>query len=229
MRFPTTTGIIDKYIGDSIMAFWGPPFSPAHDQAKLACDTGPEQLGLLPSVRATLPDVLGVRRHLPHIDLRIGIATGDVVVGNIGSPISMSYTVMGDTVNLASRLEGACRLYGTRILVSVETMEMAGDAFEFREIDTVLVVGKREPQRIFELLGRRGEIDPSILELARLFSEGLAAYRQCAWSDAEATFKLCQKCAPEDGPTHTFLKRIPQLAGHVLPADWDGVWRLAEK
>src|SRR5262249_54188454 len=85
-------GIIDKYIGDAIMAFWGPPFTPAHDQARLACDTALEQLGLLPSVRATLPDVLGVRRHLPHIDIRIGIATGDVVVGNIGSPMSMSYT-----------------------------------------------------------------------------------------------------------------------------------------
>lgn len=149
-----------------------------HDQAKLACDTGLEQLGLLPSVRATLPDVLGVRRHLPHIDIRIGIATGDVVVGNIGSPMSMSYTVMGDTVNLASRLEGACKLYGTRILVSAETMEMAYDAFEFREIDNVVVVGKREPQRIFELLGRRGEVDPSILELAERFSDGLAAYRR---------------------------------------------------
>ena len=209
--------------------FWGPPFSPAHDQAKLACDTGLEQLGLLPSVRATLPDVLGVRRHLPDIDIRIGIATGDVVVGNIGSPMSMGYTVMGDTVNFASRLEGASKVYGTHILVGAETREMAGDAFEFREIDTVLVVGKREPQRIFELLGRRGEVDPSILELAKLFSEGLAAYRQRAWSDAEAIFRRCRESAPEDGPTRTFLERIPQLAGQVLPADWDAVWRLMEK
>lgn len=222
-------GIIDKYIGDCVMAFWGPPFSPAHDQARLACGTGLEQLGLLPSLRAKLPDVLGVRRHLPNIDIRIGIATGDVVVGNIGSPMSMSYTVMGDTVNLASRLEGACKLYGTRVLVSAETMEMADDAFEFREIDNVVVVGKREPQRIFELLGRRGEVDPSILELAERFSEGLAAYRRRAWSDAEAAFKRCHESAPEDGPTRTFLQRIPQLADQVLPADWDGVWRLAQK
>lgn len=222
-------GIIDKYIGDAVMAFWGPPFSPAHDQARLACDTGLEQLALLPSIRATLPEVLGVRRHLPHIDIRVGIATGDVIVGNIGSPMSMSYTVMGDTVNLASRLEGASKLYGTRILVGPHTMEMAGDAFEFREIDKVLVLGKREPQRIFELLGRRGEVDASILELAGLFSEGLAAYRRCDWSDAEAIFKRCQESAPEDGPTRTFLERIPHLAGQELPADWDGVWRLAEK
>jgi adenylate cyclase len=215
--------------GDAVMAFWGPPFSPAHDQARLACDTGLEQLALLPSIRATLPEVLGVRRHLPHIDIRVGIATGDVIVGNIGSPMSMSYTVMGDTVNLASRLEGASKLYGTRILVGPHTMEMAGDAFEFREIDKVLVLGKREPQRIFELLGRRGEVDASILELAGLFSEGLAAYRRCDWSDAEAIFKRCQESAPEDGPTRTFLERIPHLAGQELPADWDGVWRLAEK
>src|SRR5262249_52023773 len=216
-------GIIDKYIGDAVMAFWGPPFSPAHDQASLACDAALEQLRRLPSVRAALPEVLGVRRHLPHIDIRIGIATGDVVVGNIGSPMSMSYTVMGDTVNLASRLEGAGKIYGTRILVSAETMEMAGDAFEFREIDRVLVGGKRGPQRIFELLGRRGEVDPPVLEVAERFSDGLAAYRRRAWSDAEAAFKRCQEIAPEDGPTRTFLQRIPQLSGQVLPADWDGV------
>jgi adenylate cyclase len=222
-------GIIDKYIGDALMAFWGPPFCAAHEQARLACAVGLEQLGLLPSVRAALPDVLGVRRNLPHIDIRIGIATGDVIVGNIGSPMAMSYTVMGDTVNLASRLEGAGKIYGTRILVSEATMEMAGDAFEFREIDTVLVVGKREPQRIFELLGRHGEVDPSVLELAGQFSEGLAAYRRRAWSDAEAAFKRCQEIAPEDGPTRTFLQRIPQLSGQALADDWNGVWRLAEK
>src|SRR5262249_41562150 len=155
-----------KYIGDALMAFWGPPFNPAHDQARLACDTALEQLSLLPSVRARLPEVLGVRRHLPDIDIRIGIATGDVIVGNIGSAMVMSYTVMGDRVTLASRLEGVGKIYGTRVLVSEATMEMAGDAFEFREIDKVQVVGKREPQRIFELLGRRGEVDASVLELA---------------------------------------------------------------
>jgi adenylate cyclase len=222
-------GIIDKYIGDALMAFWGPPFSPAHDQARLACDTALEQLGLLPSVRASLPEVLGVRRHLPDIDIRIGIATGDVVVGNIGSPMAMSYTVMGDTVNLASRLEGVGKVYGTRILVSEATMEMTGDSFEFREIDKVQVVGKREPQRIFELLGRRGEVDDAILKLAAQFADGLAAYRGRAWSDAEAAFKRCQEIAPEDGPARAFLQRIAQLSGRTLPDDWDGVWRLAEK
>ena len=152
-----TGGIIDKYVGDGIMAFWGPPFGAAHDQARLACEASLQQLDQLNQVRKSLPEVMGIKRHLPHIDMRIGIASGDVVVGNVGSPQSMSYTVMGDAVNLSSRLEGANKIYGTRLLVNELTMEMARDAFEFREIDRILVVGSGEPERVFELIGRHGE------------------------------------------------------------------------
>jgi adenylate cyclase len=98
-------GIIDKYIGDGIMAFWGPPFTPAADQARLACAAGIEQFAALHIFHAELPDLTGFRRGLPHIDMRIGVTTGEVIVGNIGSDVSMSYTVMGDAVNFASRIE----------------------------------------------------------------------------------------------------------------------------
>jgi adenylate cyclase len=222
-------GILDKYIGDSMMAFWGPPFSPAHDQARLACAASLEQLALLPSIHAALPEVLGVRHHLPQLETRIGIATGDVVVGNIGSAASMSYTVVGDTVNLASRLEGASKVYGTHVLVNATTMSMAEDAFEFREIDTVLVAGKAEPERIFELLGPRGHVAQSALDLAGEFASGLAAYRRRAWSDAETAFRRCLELAPDDGPSRALLQRTLQLARDTVPGDWNGAWRLSEK
>jgi adenylate cyclase len=222
-------GIIDKYVGDAIMAFWGPPFTAADEQARLACEAGLGQVGLLPRFRQSLPEVLGIKRHVPHVDMRIGIASGDVVVGNIGSDLSMSYTVMGDAVNLASRLENVNKVYGTHLLVNAMTREMAKDAYEFREIDSILVVGKEEPERVFEVLGRRREVEQSTRDLAERFAAGLVAYRRQAWTDAVAAFRSCLELAPEDGPTRVFLDRIPLLSAQSLPENWDGVWTLSEK
>ena len=117
-------GYIDKYIGDAIMAFWGPPFTKPEEQAVFACMAGLEQLAALEAYRAELPELMGIKR-VPHVDMRIGAATGEAIVGNIGSDVSMSYTVMGDAVNLASRLEGANKAFGTRFLVNSRTAEMA--------------------------------------------------------------------------------------------------------
>jgi class 3 adenylate cyclase/cell division protein FtsB len=222
-------GIIDKYVGDAIMAFWGPPFTAADEQARLARAAGLGQVQLLPSFRQSLPEVLGIKRHVPHVDMRIGIASGDVVIGNIGSDVSMSYTVMGDAVNLASRLENVNKVYGTHLLVNAMTRDMAQDSFEFREIDLILVVGKEEPEQIFEVLGRRGEVAQSTLSLAERFALGLAAYRRQAWTEATTAFRSCIELAPEDGPARVFLDRIPLLSAQSLPANWDGVWILAEK
>ena len=222
-------GIIDKYVGDAIMAFGGPPFTAADEQARLACAAGLGQVELLPGFRQSLPEVLGIKRHVPHVDMRIGIASGDVVIGNIGSDVSMSYTVMGDAVNLASRLENVNKVYGTHLLVNAMTRDMAQDSFEFREIDLILVVGKEEPEQIFEVLGRRGEVAQSTLSLAERFALGLAAYRRQAWTDATTAFRSCIELAPEDGPARVFLDRIPLLSAQSLPANWDGVWILAEK
>src|SRR5262249_7069920 len=151
------SGILDKFIGDCIMAFWGPPFTGADEQARLACLAALDQIAGLAAFRAELPDLTGLQRGLPEIDIRIGIATGDVVAGNIGSEQTRNYTVIGDAVNLASRLEGANKTYDTQVLISRATNH-AADTVETREIDSVLVVGKAEPQRIFELLGRKGEV-----------------------------------------------------------------------
>ena len=222
-------GIIDKYIGDAIMAFWGPPFNEAEEQARLACLAALTQLDRLIPFRHALPELMGIRRGLPDIDMRIGIATGDVVVGNIGSDVTKSYTVMGDTVNLASRLEGVNKSYGTRILISETTALMAEGAIEAREIDSIVVVGKSEPQRVFEALGRRGELDPATTLLRDRFAAGLAAYRRQAWAEARAEFEGCLGVAPGDGPSRALLARVAHLAEHPPGPDWNGVWTLIEK
>ena len=223
------SGIIDKYIGDAIMAFWGPPFAAADDQAQLACFAAIEQLAALPGFQDELPDLTGVRRGFGQIGLRVGIATGDVVVGNIGSEQTRNYTVLGDTVNIASRLEGANKAYGTRILMNGRTLQLAADAVEAREIDLVLVVGKNEPERIFELLGRKGEVAPERLELRDTFAAALADYREQHWDKSAKGFRDCLTIIPDDAASQVFLDRIIQLQRAPPASDWNGVWSLAEK
>ena len=223
------SGIIDKYIGDAIMAFWGPPFTGADEPARLACLAALDQLGGLAAFRAELPDLTGLKHGFPEIDIRIGIATGDVVVGSIGSEQTRNYTVIGDAVNLASRLEGANKTYRTRVLMSEATNRLAADTVETREIDTVLVVGKTEPQRIFELLGRKGEVAHDRLALRDAYVEALDAYRQKAWEEARARFEGCLAITPCDPPTKVFLGRIARFRAAAPCADWNGVWSLAEK
>jgi hypothetical protein len=147
-------GVIDKYIGDAIMAYWGPPFTSPDDHAVRACHAALDQLTRFREFAAALPEIIGVH-GLPPVGLRIGIASGDVVVGSIGSEFARGYTLIGDRVNLAARIEKVTRLYDVPILISERTAMLAAEAIETREIDTIQVRGKAEPQRVFELLGRR--------------------------------------------------------------------------
>jgi len=222
-------GIIDKYIGDAIMAFWGQPFTGEEEQGRLACLAAIEMLAALPAFQAELPDLMGVRRGLPKVNVRIGIATGDVVVGNIGSEHTRNYTVIGDTVNIASRLESASKAYGTRVLISEATQELAGDAVETREIDSVVVVGKSEPERVFEVLGRKGEVSAEQIELRDAFSVALAAYRAREWEKAASGFRACLAITPQDAPSKAFLARIAKFREDPPAADWVGVWELKTK
>jgi class 3 adenylate cyclase len=217
-------GIVDKYIGDSVMAFWGPPFTDASDHAKLCCIAALEQMGSLDAFRASLPELFGVTRGLPEVDVRMGIASGEVTVGNIGSETSRSYTVIGDTVNLASRLEQANKFYGTRILVSEGTRDLAGESLAFREIDSLRVVGKQEPVRVFELLGVSSESSEASRQLTQRFETGLARYRSQDWDAAEAAFRECLANRPGDPPSQVMLERIAAFRLAPPAADWDGVW-----
>ena len=222
-------GVIDKYIGDAIMAYWGPPFAAAEEQARLASLAALEMLRLVPQLRAELPELLGVRALPNTFDIRIGIATGEVLVGSIGSELMMSYTVMGDTVNLASRLEGANKEYGGRILVSEATIAAATDAIEAREIDRLVTVGQTRPQAVFEIMGLKGELTAAQLELRARFAEGLAAYRAQRWDEARRSFEAALLAMPGDGPSMTFIKRIERLAAAPPGEGWDGAWHLDRK
>ena len=222
-------GVIDKYIGDAIMAYWGPPFAAADEQAQLASRAALEMLQLVPQLRAELPELLGVRALPNTFDIRVGIATGEVLVGSIGSELMMSYTVMGDTVNLASRLEGANKEYGGRILVSEATIEGASDAIEAREIDRIVTLGQTRPQAVFEIMGLKGELTPAQLELRARYSEGLAAYRAQRWDEARRCFEAALLAMPGDGPSLTFMQRIDGLAATPPGEGWDGARHLERK
>jgi len=222
-------GIIDKYIGDAVMAYWGPPFVDESEQARLACAAAIDMIGRIATLRVELPELIGVRSVASECDLRIGIATGEVLVGSIGSEFMMSYTVMGDTVNLASRLEMANKIYGCRTLVAQSTIMAAGSAIEAREIDQVVLAGQRAHHRVFEIMGRAGELTPAQLELRARYEEGLAAYRAQDWGLASAAFAKVLQAVPGDGPAMAMIKRIENFRAHPPAVGWDGAWHLDEK
>lgn len=222
-------GIIDKYIGDSIMAFWGPPFSTPEEHALQACRAALAQKGLFAEFEKLLPEAIGIRKNLPKIRARMGIATGDVTVGTIGSEESRSYTVIGDSVNLASRLEGANKLYRTSILISDDTWRMAREQVLAREIDAIRVVGKDDPIAMHELLAMKNEASDLQVRLASTYATALGHYRKREWEAALRGFAACMEIQSDDGPSVLFIERIGKLKAEGVPADWDGVWNMTQK
>ena len=223
----TNRGIIDKYIGDGIMAYWGPPFVDEADHARFACLAAIEMIERIAALRQEIPELLGVRgTPMEKCDLRIGVATGEALVGSIGSDVMMSYTVMGDVVNLASRLEGVNKTYGTRNLVSERTIAAAGAALEVREIDRVVVAGHTHSEIIFEIVGRKGELTPQQLSSRDKYLEGLAAYREQQWDEALRALNESLGAIPDDGPSMALLKRVESLKADPPSRDWDGAWHI---
>ena len=222
-------GVVDKFIGDSVMAFWGPPFVKPEEHAVLACRAAQAQLAALDTLRRELPDITGLRRDAPVIDLGIGICTGEVVVGNIGSENTRSYTVIGDTANLAARLERANRVYGTQILLGESTARAIGSRFEIREIDTIFVKGKIETTRVFELMSAAGQLPEELVRLRERYDAARRSYLAQDWDTAEATFRECLQIRPNDGPSRVFLDRVQVLRRDPPGKNWNGVWQLVEK
>jgi len=162
-------------------------------------------------LRKELPELLGVRTIPTECEVRIGIATGEALVGSIGSDFMMSFTVIGDTVNLASRLESANKIYGTRCLASEATIAAADSAVEVREIDRVVVVGQTQPQAVFEIMGQAGELSAQQVLLRSHYFEGLTAYRARRWDEANNAFKMALETVPSDGPSLALLNRVKSL------------------
>ena len=222
-------GIVDKFVGDSIVAFWGSPFVKPEEHAILACRAAHAQLLALDNLRRELPELTGLRRDAPVVDLCIGISTGEVVVGNIGSENTRSYTVIGDTVNLAARLERANRVYQTQLLVSESTAQSLDSEFELREIDTIAVKGKTETTRIFEIMSVAGQLSEECVRLRERYNQARATYLAQQWDLAEAGFRECLKIRATDGPSQVFVERIQFLRRNPPGENWNGVWQLTEK
>ncbi|VIO65865.1 Adenylate cyclase 1 [Bradyrhizobium ivorense] len=222
-------GIIDKYIGDAIMAYWGAPFVEENEQTHLAALAAIDMTGRVAQLRKDLPELLGVRAIPTDCDVRIGIATGEALVGSIGSEFMMSYTVLGDTVNLASRLEGANKYYGSRSLISEATAAGCADTIALREIDRLIVVGQTQPQTVFEIMGQKDALTPAQTLLCQHYAEGLAAYRARSWDDAARAFVAALEAVPGDGPSLALKARVESFRQNPPAPGWDGAWRLESK
>lgn len=211
-------GNVNKYLGDGVMAIFGAPRSdPKH--ATLACYAALDSQKEL----ARLRDEWKAQGYA-EIRARIGINSGDVVVGNMGSQVRLEYTVMGDAVNLASRLEGANKFYETLILLGPRTYELAKNDIEAREVDLMRVKGKKQPVAVYELLARKGELPPDKRRVVDLFLEGLALYKQRAFAAAKERFEAARALDPLDGPSHVYLGRTQDYLASPPPPDWDGVY-----
>jgi adenylate cyclase len=217
-----TGGTVDKYIGDAVMAFWGAPVR-TDRHAHLACEAALKMRAALLQRQPEWEKTYGCR-----IQFRAGINSGEVVVGDMGSNLKSNYTVMGDAVNLASRLEGANKAYGTYVLVGESTAQLASDAYVFREVDRVRVRGRSEPSRVHELLGRQGEIAERVREQMALYEQALTAWHQRRFADAKALF---DKCATEyeDPVSAVYARRCGSYLDTPPSESWDGVYTLEEK
>lgn len=214
-------GIVDKYSGDEVMALWGAPIAPLESPEWAACEAA---LAYVDHLRRLSDE--SAQDGTTILRAGIGIHSGDALVGNIGSKERLSYTAIGDAVNVASRVEGLNRFYKTQVLVTEATMAAVKDHFEARLVDKVAVKGRREGIRLYELLGRHGELDERTQALCAQHYAGMRLYRQRDWLAAHAAFMEALAIAPEDGPSLVLAERCAQFAANPPPAEWDGVYQI---
>jgi len=222
-------GIVDKFIGDAVMAFWASPFSEGETHARDACLACLEMRSAFAAIANDISNITGLRRNLPKFHVRVALATGEALIGTVGSDTTKSFTVIGDTVNIASRLEGVNKIYGTDLIINEDCFHLAEQEVEAREIDLLTVYGKTEPVRIYELLGKTGELDSSTSQLRDTFSTALQKYREQKWTEAEKEFRNCLAIRKNDGPSLEFLTRIATFVRTPPPQNWNGVWQTASK
>jgi adenylate cyclase len=218
-------GTIDKYEGDAIICFFGAPIE-FEDHARRACQSAVRMRKIESELnKHFLENSLSPGPLLT----RIGINTGDMVVGNMGTIKKMDYTIMGSAVNLASRLEGVNKQYGTWVLISQATYDAGGKDFTTRQMDRVRVVGINEPVRLYELIDEKETTDSKLEEAIDIFHLGQELFESKAWDNALKNFQDVLKILPNDGPANVFAERCKQYKKKPPPDTWDGVFNLTVK
>lgn len=218
-------GTIDKYEGDAIIAFFNAPLDDENHAAN-ACEAAIK----MKRIETNLNNRFLEQRLTPNpLSTRVGINTGEMVVGNMGTERQMDYTIMGHAVNLAARLEGVNKQYGSAILVSEETRRVAGDRFLFRRLDRVRVVGVHEPVQLYELLDERRAASGELRTRVETFEEAIDAFRAHDFSQAGRLFASIVEEAPNDIPAKRYAERCRKYVENPPPSDWDGVYKLSEK
>lgn len=192
-----THGVVDKFIGDAIIAFWGQPFVAEQQHASLACQGALKQLEQLQHLRLALPDLVGIRKGLPEIDIRIGLASGNLVLGNIGTEKTSSFTIIGAAVSVAETLEQLNKSLGTHILVTEQTKTLAGEEFQFRlVIYAELEIGSTS--RVYELMGYKSEFEPQDRDLIKQLESAIEAINNHDFRTAKAALEIYRKSVPGD-------------------------------
>ena len=226
-------GTLDKYIGDSIVAFYGAPVT-VEEHELLACKTALAMEKKIVELREKWsheddkPDLV---HHLRH---RVGLNSGPMVTGNMGSEMRMNYTMMGDTVNVAARLESSAKLYGVYIHVAENTYKKVKDEFEWRTLDYVRVKGKKVPVHVYELLSEKGQLDDDTAKMLTIFHEGLELYNAQKWNDALKKFEESATLEDEfptrpTTPSKVYIFRCNHFIENLPEKDWDGVWTMTTK
>jgi adenylate cyclase len=215
-------GTIDKYMGDAIMSFWGAPLADT-EHARHALYAAMEMMDELKIMQEDFK-----QRGWPEVNIGIGLNTGNMNVGNMGSEFRMAYTVLGDAVNLGSRLEGLTKEYGVNIIVSESTRAEIPE-FLFRELDLVRVKGKHEPVAIFEPLGHKNDVEKSVSKELRAYRKALKSFRAQSWDTAELDFFNLNRIYPDRYLYEVYLKRIIFYRENPPGEDWDGVFTHTSK
>jgi adenylate cyclase len=215
-------GLVDKYMGDAIMAFWGAPLEqPNH--AEMACSSSLEMMEKLRELQKKWK-----KEGIPSINIGIGLNSGDAIVGNMGSSSRFDYTAMGDNVNLASRMEGLNKIYGTNIVITENTQKVVKDKFETRKLDAVRVKGKKKPILIYELVSEKGKLNKKQGDFIRHYEEGLKLYFEKKWKLAIKSFQTAIEIM-DDVASNEFIKRCQEFSKKPPSKDWDGVWEMETK
>jgi len=214
---------LDKFIGDAIMVYFGCPVI-EKDHPLQACRSAVRMQHRVDELNEAWR-----RKGLPALHMRVGVNSGSVVAGNMGTESIFNYTIIGDSVNLASRLEGVNKEYGTSTIVSADTYRSVAAQVTARELDCIRVKGKNEPVAIYELVSMAGETAPHRQGAFDTYAEGLRLYRRRNWSEAKAKFHAVLALEPADTPARTMIERCGYYLENPPPEDWDGVYTMLHK